>query len=85
MDRVVVIGCAGSGKSTLARRLARVTGLPLIERDGLPTEGTPEFLEAAETVVSGTTWIFDGHPYFAESLVFGSADTVIFLDYPRAL
>jgi hypothetical protein len=30
-------------------------------------------------------WILDGPPYYADALVYAAADTVVFLDYPKAL
>jgi len=30
-------------------------------------------------------WILDGPPFYADELVYAAADTVIFLDYPKAL
>jgi hypothetical protein len=30
-------------------------------------------------------WILDGPPYYADELVYAAADTVVFLDYPKAL
>ncbi len=30
-------------------------------------------------------WILDGAPYYADELVYAAADTVVFLDYPKAL
>jgi hypothetical protein len=85
VERVVVIGCAGSGKSTLARQLAGRTGLPLVERDGLGEEGTPGYLSAIAQMAARPRWILDGAPYYADELVYAAADTVIFLDYPKAL
>jgi adenylate kinase family enzyme len=85
MERVVVIGCAGSGKSTLARQLAGRTGLPLVERDGLGEEGSAGYLSAIAEMAAQPRWILDGAPYYADELVYAAADTVIFLDYPKAL
>jgi hypothetical protein len=82
---VVVIGCAGSGKSTLARQLARRTGLPLVERDALGKEGSPGYLSAIAEMAARPRWILDGAPYYADELVYAAADTVVFLDYPKAL
>jgi hypothetical protein len=85
VERVVFIGCAGSGKSTLARQLAGLTGLPPVERDGLGEEGSPGYLSAIAAMASRPRWILDGAPYYADELVYSAADTVVFLDYPRAL
>src|SRR5215469_5587951 len=85
VERVVVIGCAGSGKSTLARRLAGHTGLPLVERDGLGEEGSPGYLSAIAEMAARPRWILDGAPYYADELVYAAADTIVFLDYPKAL
>lgn len=85
MERVVVIGCAGSGKSTLARQLASQTGLPLVERDALGQEGSPGYMSAIAAMAAQPRWILDGPPYYADALVYAAADTVVFLDYPKAL
>lgn len=81
----MVIGCAGSGKSTLARRLGAVSGLPVVERDALGEENSPEALAEITRVAASDRWIFDGHPYYAEEIVFGAADTVVFFDFPKSL
>lgn len=81
----MAIGCAGSGKSTLARRLGAISGLPVVERDALGEENSPEALAAIASVAASGRWIFDGHPYYAEEIVFGAADTVVFFDFPKSL
>lgn len=81
----MVIGCAGSGKSTLARQLADRTGLPLVERDQLGAEGSAGYLSAIAAMAARRRWILDGAPYYADELVYPAADTVVFLDYPKAL
>jgi adenylate kinase family enzyme len=85
VERVVVIGCAGSGKSRLARQLAERTGLPLVERDGLEEEGSPGYLSAIAEMAARPAWILDGAPYYADEVVYSAADTVVFLDYRKAL
>ena len=81
----MVIGCAGSGKSTLARQLAGLTGLPLVERDGLGAEGSAGYLSAIAEMAARPRWILDGAPYYADELVYSAADTVVFLDYPKTV
>jgi hypothetical protein len=85
VQRVVIIGCAGSGKSTLARQLADRTGLLLVERDALGEEGSPAYVSALAEMAAEPRWILDGAPYYAEDSVYSAADTVVFLDYCRAL
>jgi hypothetical protein len=81
----VVAGCAGSGKSTFARQLAARTALPLVERDALGVLGSPSYLATLESLVLEPRWILDGAPYYLDDLVYGTADTVIFLDYPKSV
>ncbi|QNE20094.1 hypothetical protein F1D05_21980 [Kribbella qitaiheensis] len=85
MERVVVFGCAGSGKSTLSRELATCTGLPLIERDALGVLGPRDYREALGELAHQQLWILDGAPYYEDDLIYGAADTVILLDYPKLL
>ena len=81
----MVFGCAGSGKSTLAREVAARTELPLTERDALGVLGSREYREAIGMLARQPLWILDGAPYYVDDLIYGAADTVIFLDYPRLL
>jgi len=85
VQRIVVVGCAGSGKSTLSRELADRTGLPLTERDALGVLGSREYRDALAALARGSRWILDGAPYYEDDLIYGAADTVIILDYPRPL
>jgi adenylate kinase family enzyme len=87
--RVLVIGCGGAGKSTFSRRLARVTGLPLIHLDRhywrpgwVPTpEG--EWNRQVAALIAGEAWIMDGN--YANSLAarLARCDAVVFFDIPR--
>jgi adenylate kinase family enzyme len=73
VNRVAVFGNAGGGKSTLSKRLAEMTGLPLVALDLLkykpggdevPYE---EYKAAHDQLLLQDQWIVDG---------FGSLDTV---------
>lgn len=89
MKKVAIFGNAGGGKSTLSKRLAEITGLPLIALDLLkykpggrevPDE---EYKTAHDELLKQEQWIIDG---------FGSldtvwtrlevADTLVYLDMP---
>jgi adenylate kinase family enzyme len=89
MRRVMVIGCSGAGKSTLARKLVRLTGLPLIDLDGLhwragwvapPVE---EWRSIVASAVAGSEWIMDGNYAGTFDLRMPHADAIVWLDYPR--
>ncbi len=87
MNRIVVIGAAGSGKSTLAERLARMPGCPFIEPDGLFwdanwTPAPPDVFRArVEAALRGDRWTFGGNYSAVRDIVWGRADTLIWLDY----
>ncbi|MEO1132544.1 MAG: adenylate kinase [Cyanobacteria bacterium J06639_1] len=89
MNKVAIFGNAGGGKSTLSKRLAAVTGLPLVALDLLKYdpgggEVPHEIYKAAhDELLRQDRWIIDG---------FGSldtvwerleaADTLVYLDMP---
>lgn len=99
MKRIAVFGNAGGGKSTLARRLADITGLPLIVLDNL---GYPdgyrrdreaggklsdaEFRKAHDEIVERPEWVIDGYGS-PETLWprLALADTLVHVDLPVAL
>src|SRR5688500_10223834 len=93
MRRVSVVGSgSGAGKTTFARALSRRTGLPFIELDAIHWQqgnwGMPDrevFRARVAAATRGEAWIVDGHYSATRDLARGRADTVIWLDLPRAL
>jgi adenylate kinase family enzyme len=89
MQRILVLGCSGAGKSTLSRRMAAVTGLPLIELDahhwGPGWQATPrsEWGAAVADLCRRPAWIMDGNYHGTLPIRLPRADTVIWLDYAR--
>jgi adenylate kinase family enzyme len=90
MRRVLVIGCPGAGKSTLAAKLAAHTGLPLIQLDRLywsrgwqPAE-TSAWRRRVSELAAAPAWIIDGNYPGTFDVRLPRADTLIWLDYPRA-
>jgi len=87
--RIAIVGCPGSGKSTLARRLASITGLPVIHLDmefWRPNwEQTPkdEWIDIQTGLVAQSHWIIDGNYDGTMTLRFAAADLIIFLDVNR--
>ncbi|WP_263143938.1 AAA family ATPase [Pseudomonas sp. RIT-PI-AD] len=88
--RISVVGCSGAGKTTLARRLARQLGYRHVELDALyhqpdwqplPTE---RFQQAVAEALEGDDWVVEGNYSSVRPLVLERADTVIWLDLPRA-
>ncbi len=87
--RVVVAGTSGAGKSTLARRVAEVLNLPYFEIDAL-FHGSgwtrrPEFQSDVERLTAGDTWVTEWQYRAVRGLLAERADTMVWLDYPRAL
>ena len=86
MNRIIVLGCSGSGKSTFARKLAEVTGLPLIHLDNIWWRADrthisrEEFDRRLDAVLSADRWIIDGDYSRTYEVRILACDTVIFLD-----
>ncbi|HEX2203212.1 MAG TPA: DNA topology modulation protein [Longimicrobium sp.] len=91
MRRVLVIGSGGAGKSTFAARLAARTGLPLVHLDALfwrpgwvqtPKE---EWARVVDGIAARDRWIMDGNYSGTLDRRLAACDTVVFLDFPRAV
>lgn len=88
MQRISVIGTTGSGKTYVARRTAEALGVPFVELDAL--HWGPDWEEAPLEVfrgrvrdaIRGDGWVVDGNYGKVRDLVWGRADTVLWLDYP---
>ena len=91
MRRVLVIGSGGAGKSTFAARLGERTGLPVIHLDALYWRAgwreTPreEWAARVDELIAGDAWIMDGNYGGTLERRLAACDTVVFLDFPRAL
>jgi adenylate kinase family enzyme len=93
MRRVSVVGSgSGAGKTSFARALARRTGFPFIELDAIHWQQgnwvMPDreiFRARVEEATRGAAWVVDGNYSASRDLVWGRADTVIWLDLPPAL
>jgi len=90
-QRIVVVGTTGSGKTTMAGRLAHKLNYPHIELDALswgpdwtlwPND---EFLARVEEATRGQNWVVDGNYSRSREMVWGRADTIVWLDYPLYL
>jgi adenylate kinase family enzyme len=87
--RVSVVGTSGVGKSTFASSLALVLGAVFLELDSLQHQAdwTPlpasEFRARVALVADGECWVIDGNYSRVQDLVWGRADTVVWLDLPR--
>lgn len=86
--RIAVVGTTGSGKTTLAKRIALLLGLPHVELDALHwgpnwTEASAElFRDRTAAALSGDRWVVDGNYSGVRDMIWGKADTVVWLDYP---
>ena len=85
--RINVVGTTGSGKTTTARQLAERLGILHVEMDALNwgpgwTAAAPEVLrERTAQALVGEAWVVDGNYSSARNVVWGRADTVVWLDY----
>lgn len=89
--RISVVGTSGSGKTTTAGQIAQRLGIPHVELDALHwepnwTEAPIEVFRARVTqALSGETWAVDGNYGKVRDIVWGRADTVVWLDYTLAV
>jgi len=91
MNRIAVVGATGSGKTTLAGKIAQHLGIPHLEADSvywgpnwkpIPLD---EFRFRIDTVTRNNQWVIDGNYSKVRDLVWGRADTLVWLDYPFLL
>jgi adenylate kinase family enzyme len=99
VKRIAVFGNAGGGKSTVARRLAEITGLPLIvldileypegyrsDRDGGGKISGEQYLTLHREILDRAEWIIDGYGSVASAWErFAVADTLVYVDLPLAM
>lgn len=91
MRRVSVVGNSGSGKTMLAKRIASCLGAPYLELDSVhhQTNWRPldpdRFRALVDEHTAGDDWVVDGNYTVVQDLVWSRADTVVWLDLPRAL
>ncbi len=91
MERVVILGCCGAGKSTLARQLGIKLELPVIHLDTYFwqagwVESDPQAWQAKQaSLLTEKRWIVDGNYTATLDLRIATADTIIYLDFPRYL
>lgn len=91
MKRIAIVGTTGSGKTTLAEQLAARLGIPMIDLDALFWEAnwTPTdlqlFRQRVSQAVTTEQWITSGNYSKARDLIWGKADTLVWLDYPLGL
>ncbi len=86
-QRISVVGTSGSGKTTLARQISQRLAIPHVELDYLHWE--PNWVEVPNDVfqkkvsqaLSGNTWVVDGNYSIVRDIVWGKADTIVWLDY----
>jgi len=89
--RIAVVGTSGSGKTTFARRAAQRLDIPHVELDALfwGPDWTPapaeSFRARTALALSGDVWTTDGNYRKVRDIVWGRADTVVWLDYPLPL
>ena len=89
MQRVSVVGTSGAGKSTLARSLAVALDADFLELNSVNHQAdwvplpTPEFRRRVASAVAGERWVVDGNYSKVRDLVWGRADTVVWIDLPR--
>ena len=91
MRGVLVVGCAGAGKTTSARKLARVSGLPLIHLDshyrrpGWQLPAAANWREQVLALAATSEWIIDGNYSNTDDIRMPRADTLIWLDHARSV
>ncbi|MFG1878507.1 AAA family ATPase [Sphaerisporangium sp. NPDC049003] len=91
MERILVAGISGAGKTTMARALSARLRLPFYEMDSLHFAGpdwatNPDFHQQIAKIASTPGWVFDSFGYpEVRDLLWTRADTVVWLDYSRAV
>ena len=87
-QRIVIVGKAGAGKTTLGNQLAEILSLQPVELDAINWQ--PNWVElendkmrerVGNAVPADGRWVADGNYSVVRDIVWGRADTLIWLDY----
>jgi hypothetical protein len=84
---IAIVGVSGSGKTTLAQQLARRLELRHVELDSLYWDpgwakaSAPVFRQRATQAFECDSWVVDGNHPEVRDIIWGRADTVVWLDY----
>ncbi|MCY6356049.1 hypothetical protein [Clostridium sp. ZS2-4] len=87
----MIIGSPGSGKSTFSRKLAEITGIPLIHLDkefwnyGWVETPREEWVKKQENLISGNEWIVDGNYGSILDMRIEKADTIVCFQLSRVM
>jgi adenylate kinase family enzyme len=89
--RILVIGSPGAGKTTLSIKLGELLNLPVIHLDkefwnpGWVETPVDPWRDQVRELAAGDEWIIDGSFDGTLEIRLQRADTVVFLDYSRAV
>src|SRR4051812_12930821 len=87
--RVLILGCSGSGKSTLAKKLAPLTGHPLLHLDsifwkaGWVMANRKDFDASLDQELLKEKWIMDGNYDTSLPRSLARATDVLVFELPR--
>jgi len=85
-NRISVVGTSGSGKTTVAAEIAKRLNIRHVELDALHwkpgwTEASlDEFRRQVDETTSEESWVVDGNYSKVRDIVWGKAETVVWLD-----
>jgi adenylate kinase family enzyme len=89
VQRISVVGNSGSGKTTVASAIAEALGVPHLELDSVfhqpdwqPLD-TGEFRRIVSEFTAADGWVVDGNYSRVRDIIWGLADTVVWVDPPR--
>lgn len=86
--RIIIVGTSGSGKTTLADKVAEQLKISHIELDSLYWEPNWQaapvrtFQARVLKALRSDCWVVDGNYDKVRDIIWGRANTVVFLDYP---